>query len=99
MQKELKAAGKLMNVVVINGASAANNQQNLLDVAEMPMLQDTDEVNAWGTLAGGKDDLYLYDAQGKLVQHFPFSGAVDTNLGDDGNYAKFSQLVIDAMAK
>ncbi|MSP92524.1 MAG: hypothetical protein EXR79_12110 [Myxococcales bacterium] len=96
MQKELKAAGIDVPFVVVNVVSGTDSQANLIDVCDLPLLQDTDAVKAWDVHGAAKDDVAIYTAQGKLWQWFPFGGVFDTNFGNDANYSAFKAKVVEA---
>lgn len=96
MQKELKAAGIDLPFIVVNVSSGTDSQSALIDVCELPLLQDTDAVKAWDLHGAAKDDLAIYDKQGKLWQWFPFGGTFDTNFGNDTVYAAFKAKVVEA---
>ncbi len=61
-----------------------------------PLLQDTDADDAWGLHKGGKDDFFIYDAQGKLLHWFPIRGDVDTNLSHPEVLANLKAVLIEA---
>ena len=44
-------------------------------------------------MGGGKDDFYIYDAQGKLVHFFPFKGEVETNLSKEEGYNNLKMAI------
>lgn len=83
-----------MNFAVVNSIDADNagNQKNLTDVGDYPIFQDVKTVDAWVSMGGGKDDIFIYDSQGKLAHYLPVSGSVDTNLSGAG-YANLKQLI------
>ncbi|MBI2393875.1 MAG: hypothetical protein HYV09_30160 [Deltaproteobacteria bacterium] len=96
MQKELKAAGRDIAFLAVNSADSFTNQTELAASAEFPMFQDTDPVGAWKMHGGGKDDLYVYGSDGKLVRYLPYGGEVDTNLSDPVAYEGVKKIVVDA---
>ena len=81
MADELQAEGHDINVVIVNKTGAESSVTNLVNVCEFPILQDVSEVNAWSLHMGSKDDIYVYDSDGKLATYFPYGGDVNINLG------------------
>ena len=98
---ELAAEGYGADTLVfvgINDKGAAANQQDLVDQCTFPLLQDTDEVDAWGLHGGAKDDMAIYDANGNLYAWLPFGEAeIGTNLSEPEDYEAFKALVIEAI--
>ncbi len=96
MRQELKKVNYDLNWAIVNEANAEVNCQALIDECTMPVFQDTKEMDAWGKHKGSKDDIFVYDAKGKLFIYLPVNGTQNTNLSDDKAYAAVKQLVIDA---
>ncbi|MBI5610255.1 MAG: hypothetical protein HY902_15365 [Deltaproteobacteria bacterium] len=100
MRSDLKNQGVDAWFVTINKSDAVANQAALLSRCDFPVLQDSDAVQAWTAVFGGyKDDIYIYDSDGKLFKYLPFGGAQDTTLSNPDTYAAIKQLVIQAGAK
>ena len=95
----MDAEGFSANYLSVNAVSADKEpyQQNLIDNCSYPLLQDKEEVDVWGLHEGDKDDFYIFDADGKLVIHLPFGGAVETNLSTDEGYNSLKSLIIEAI--
>lgn len=98
LQLELALEGYDVQMVTINGTSANNtdDQQKLIDRCSFPLFQDVDEVAAWDAHGGGKDDLFIYAADGTLAQALPEDGELGTNLSTDEGYANVKQALIAA---
>ncbi len=96
IQEELTGLGVDINVVAINVTTGVESQSLILDSCSFPLIQDTDEVGAWDLLNGGKDDMFIYDAEGKLLVHLPAGGTVATNLSTDQGYANIRDLLYAA---
>ena len=95
MAGEFAKAGKKIDIVIVNSTDAAGNVVNLTSVCTLPIFQDSDKVGAWKEMAGGKDDMYLWDSKGKLVHHLPaFGGSVNTDLGSAAGYKAVKDLVL-----
>ena len=60
-----------------------------------PLFQDTDDVGAWDLHNGGKDDIYVYDANGNLSSFIPSSGP-NTNLSTDEGYESLTLAILKA---
>ena len=54
----------------------------LTNVTMFPVFQDSVEVDAWGLQGGRKDDLFVYDAEGRLSAYLPFNGELVTDLSE-----------------
>ena len=60
-----------------------------------PLFQDTTEEGVWDLHDGGKDDIYIYDASGKLSSFIPAS-APNTNLSTDEGYKNLTSAILKA---
>ena len=98
MRHELEELGRPVNVVAINAASAVDDQEELVKRSSFPLLQDSAEIGAWDLHSGKKDDIFIYDADGKLLHHLPVSGDVNTNLSQPDGYAAVKALLLEATA-
>ena len=96
MREELAALGVDINVVAINVTTGVDTQELLAETCTFPIIQDTDEVGAWDLMNGGKDDMFIYDAEGKLLVHLPAGGTIATNLSTDAGYANIRDLLFTA---
>jgi len=95
MSDELVAGGNNdVAFVAVNSAGDDGFQQNLIDQCSYPLFQDTDAVLAWDQMGGGKDDIYVYRADGTLSAYFPFGGPLNSNLATPEGY----QNLLDAIA-
>ncbi|MFV8751646.1 TlpA family protein disulfide reductase [Nannocystaceae bacterium ST9] len=96
MQIQLELEGHEVWFVVINQAGYATTQEEFVDRASFPLLQDTSEVLAWDLLnqwepLQGTDDIYIYDAQGVLHSYFSYAAddptiKLETQAGWDNVY-------------
>ena len=96
VHEALVELGVDVNVVAINVTNGVETQSLLADSCSFPLLQDTAEVNAWTLLNGGKDDMYIYDAAGKLLVHLPAQGDVETNLSTAQGFANVRDALLAA---
>ena len=97
MRQELEAEGRPIYVVAVNKADAVPMQSELTDACRFPVLQDTDAVGLWTTMGGGKDDLYVFNAEGRLATYLPAKGETSTNLSTDEGYAAVKAAISDAL--
>jgi len=59
-------------LMVVNIKSAAGYLKILKRIASFPVYQDSEATgDIWNTLGGGKDDFFVYDRCGKLVEYIP----------------------------
>ena len=98
MQEEIEAEGKTVQFVGINikGTESEEQQSKLADECTFPLLQDTEEADAWGALEGTKDDFYIYGSDGTLVAHLPARAATSTNLSEEDGYAYVLEQILAA---
>lgn len=100
MRVELEKAGVPVYFVAIHGADAIANQRELITRCSFPLLQDTDEVKAWSVHHHGvKDDIYVYDRNGKLADHLPFVGPRNINLLFTDGYDNLKNAILAAAKK
>ncbi len=83
-----------MNIVAINKLGYTHNQEKLSDVCSFPILQDTEEVDAWSLLGGGKDDFFLYNSDGTLAVYLRSGGKVSTKLSTPEGYANIRDTLM-----
>jgi hypothetical protein len=101
MQLELTLAGYTVHFVAINQAGYDAAQQEMIDRASFPLLQDTAEANAWDLMNEpnfGTDDMYIYDRDGLLHSYFNYADA-DPNIDLDtpDGYATIYDALIAAL--
>lgn len=98
LQLELALEGYDVQMVTINATSAnnADDQQELIDRCSFPLFQDVDEVAAWDAHGAGKDDMFIYAADGTLAQALPVDGEASTNLSTPEGYDNVKQALIAA---
>ena len=92
----MEAEGFTAYFITINKGDAVPFQEKLTNKCAFPQLQDTEDEAIWDLMGVGKDDFYVYNAQGKLVHFFPFKGAVETNLSKDEGYANLKTAIRSA---
>lgn len=99
MRLELTAEGYDFYLVAINKSDAIEDQENLIQRGTFPILQDLDEVQAWALHHEGvKDDFYIYDEEGKLVDYlYAHDPDRSTNLGTDEGYDNVKNAIVAAL--
>jgi hypothetical protein len=96
MQIQLELEGYEVWFVVINQPGFEATQQEFIDRASFPLLQDTAEVKAWDLMNQleplmGTDDIYIYTADGVLSSYFSYAAnnptiMLETQAGYDNVY-------------
>ncbi|PRQ05317.1 Redoxin [Enhygromyxa salina] len=98
MHTQLSLEGYELWFVALNQDGYADWQQEFIDRASFPLIQDTAQANAWGLLNEvglGTDDIYIYDASGTLRSYFNYADAnpnIDLNT-QDGWDTVYSALI------
>lgn len=98
LQSELASEGVELALVAVNGADAEAEAELLVDLVSYPVFQDSDEVDAWAQQGGQRDDLFVYDAAGKLSAFLPYGGAQETRLDDPQGHDDVKAAVLAAVA-
>ena len=98
MRLELLTEGYDIYVVGINKADAADRVADLEERGTFTLLQDLDEVQAWTMHHQGvKDDFYVYDTEGKLVDYLDaHDDTRTTNLGSAEGYDNVKNAIVAA---
>ena len=94
MRAELDSMGKDVHFIIVNAVSGLEMQEKLLDQTAIPMLQDEDNVDVWGLMAGAKDDFYVFDSAGKLAHYLPVNGDVSVILNEDEGYNNLLDAIV-----
>lgn len=98
MRLELEAEGHAVQFVGINEAGAEDYVKELTNRTSFPIFQDLAEVDAWEMHGGGKDDLFVYDADGVLVRHFWIGDPdVTSNLAATQGYQNVKDAIFEAL--
>ncbi len=99
MQKEIEDLGHDVNFVGINAASASDFQTVLVNQCSFPFLQDVGGEDAFDSMGGAKDDIYVYGADGALVIYLKNGGSVNTNLSTGDGYSNVRDIILGAEAQ
>jgi len=94
MKIELMDEGHIFNFVIVNLSSQLSVVENLTDICDFPIFQDTDAVNAWGIHDGVKDDFYFYDQDGILQNFISAQGELEINLSVEEGYANIKNALL-----
>jgi hypothetical protein len=99
MQAELAAEGHTVHMLAINSIDALDDQDLLVAEASYPMFQDTLEQRAWDQHVGRKDDFFIYDAEGALVDALPYGGERNTKLRTDEGYKTVKDALLASVQR
>jgi hypothetical protein len=97
MQNEFLAMGISVHFVSVNTISGADSAGKLVDVCAFPLLQDTEDVNAWDLVQGKKDDMFILDANGNVLTLLPNGGDLSTNLSTEEGYNNVKYSLYEAL--
>ena len=82
MQNTLNEDGYPIQILGVNGSGYENGNERATENRDIPWLQDTEEVDAWGQWGVMYRDVYVLDRNGDL--RFVFNLTVH-DLGDPDN--------------
>ena len=94
MQGELAEDGHDVAFVAINRTDALDYQKDLAVMCSYPLLQDSEALGIFGQMDAAKDDIYVYDVDGKLVIHLPVNGAVNINMSYREGYENVKGIAL-----
>ncbi len=97
MRVQLEVAGHAVHFVTVNRADGVESQEKLIKKCAFPLLQDTDELGIWAQMDGGKDDFYVFDAEGNLHTYFEYGGDMPTNLSEAEGYDAVKDAILSAL--
>lgn len=95
IRAEFEQQGIEVNFVIINADNATEQIGELISRTRVPILQDLESIGAWDLFTGAKDDIYIYDAQLRLVDFLSPRGDKPYNLGNPEGYA----YLVDAIER
>ena len=87
-------AGCNVQFVAVNAWNALDDQQKLLSRCGFPLLQDQANIDVWALQNGKKDDMYIYDREGRLHTFLPSGGLVVTNLSSAAGYGNLMNAIL-----
>lgn len=96
MRIEFEIMGADVQFVTINQKGAEDTLEKLLDKSSFALLQDQEDIDVWSLMQGGKDDFYVFNADGTLSQFLPVSGEIDVNLSTDEGYENLKTAILAA---
>ena len=97
MRLEMGLAGHDVQFVSINKSDAESYQSKLTDRCKFQLLQDLPSIEVWELQDGGKDDMYIYGADGLLADYLPHAGDRPTNLSTDDGYNTVKNAILDVI--
>ncbi|HVY29744.1 MAG TPA: redoxin domain-containing protein [Polyangiaceae bacterium] len=94
--KQWQSEGLNVRVAAINPINALHNQKFLVEVCDFPLLQDTEQQNAWDALLGTKDDTYVYTPDGVLGTFIDFQADLSQMIVSEAGKAMLRKAIVDA---
>jgi hypothetical protein len=94
--KQWQDEGLNVRVAAINPINALHNQKSLIEACDFPLLQDTEQQNAWDALLGTKDDNYFYTPAGVLSTFIDFKEDLNEMIVSEAGKALFRKAIVDA---
>lgn len=87
MRMELARQGAKLNFLIINAKNADNDKDRkaLVENCSFAVFQDHADFGIWDLNGGGKDDMYIYDPSGILLEYLPHN-TLTTDLSTQANY-------------
>ena len=83
----------------INGSDAVDDQALLVARCAFPLFQDLALVGAWSLHDGHKDDIYVYDREGRLAVYLGRQGELETDLSTPIGYANLKAAILFALGR
>ncbi len=95
MQQELEAAATPLQVQIlgVNSAGNASGNDAITDGRDLPWLQDTPEVDAWGLWGVTYRDVVVLGPDNTVHAVYNLT---EHDLSDPGNYETLKQIFLDA---
>ena len=97
MRFELEREGQAVQFISVNAVSALETQQKLVDRCSFPLFQDTEEADVWSLHNGRKDDFYVYNRSGILVDYLPLNGDRSVTLSTAEGYGNLKGATLKAL--
>ena len=98
LYKDWLAEGLNVRVMSINSIDGRTYQDDLIEVCDFPLLQDTESAKVWNALRGTKDDHYIYTAESVLHRFFDYEGDVEFDTLSEQGRATLRTAIIAAGA-
>ena len=99
MRVELEAEGHPVAFTAVNKTDATDDQAELVARCAFPLFQDLVPVDAWDLHDGHKDDIYIYDRDGRLAVYLPAGGEVETDLATAEGYANLRSAIVSVVGE
>jgi len=84
-----------VEILGVNLFSAGGGTSLMVAGRVLPLLQDTQETNAWGAWGAELDDVIVLDRENRLVTVYNLAA---NNLATAANYNALMQILLDAAA-
>ena len=82
-----------MRLLAINGVGFEDSVAGMAELGDLPLLQDTSAVNAWGAWAAVYRDVIIVDAENQRVTAYNLT---THDLAEPGNRAALKRLLLEA---
>jgi len=99
MRIELQLEGHPVVFTAVNKSDATDDQAELVARCAFPLFQDLVTVDAWDLHDGHKDDIYIYDREGRLAVYLPVTGEVETDLATAEGYANLKSAILSVVGE
>ena len=94
MRVEMKLRGHKIHIIIVNKDDAIAEQGELTKRCSIPIFQDLVKVGAWAQHSGNKDDMFIYDKNGKLAVYLPALGPTSTDLSTKEGYENLKKAIL-----
>lgn len=95
MRIELDVEGHPTHFVGINVPMGADYGHYLVERCAIPLFQDVGEVDAVALHEAKKDDILVYDSDGKLAAYLAMGGEQTVNLSTPEGYANLKRIILE----
>ena len=96
MAQELKDEGVETSMYVINEAGSDLAFDALAGASTLPTFQDFWGLDVWTMHAGGTDDFFIYDTNGKLSAYFKGYSEPNSDLSTPEGYGNVKEAILNA---
>lgn len=95
MEDELDAerSGLGVDIITVNEAGLESGNDDLIAVSTLPLVQDDEATDVWGTWGAEWRDVYVLDRENRVVAVFNLT---TYDLSDSANYTALYDLFVAA---
>jgi peroxiredoxin len=98
LYQEWLAEGLNVRIMSINSVDGRSSRHKLVEACAFPLLQDTAEAGAWEKLRGGRDDHYVFTANGVLDRYYDYAAGQRVDPLSDAGKAALRDALLRAGA-